>query len=220
MLQRSTAVKILFCLVIIAALIYGGWEARRFFPYPTALARFDIENWQTWEFHDYFNLDPNTISVVVEGGRLTNLDMQPMFIQGDINFTANFVREYIDPFMFWDEGAGVIFVSDDESVSRLSPTLYEGRPWVSLSWMQERYTNFSIEHLPKYNIIVVENLEESEGVIATVNRQTHVRYRPDSTAFITYTLNRGDVLTAFYISNDFIRVRTGDGLLGIFCWMM
>jgi len=201
-------------LAIIAALIYGGWEARRFFPYPTVLARFGVENWETWEFHDYFNLDPNTISVVIEGQRLTNLNTPPMFFQGDINFTAAFIREYIDPFMFWDEGGRVIFVSDDESVSRLSPTLFEGQPWVSLSWIQERYTNFSIEHLTRYNIVVITNLEESEGAIATANRQTHVRYRPDSTAFITHSLNRGDVLTAFYIINDFIRVRTNDGLLG------
>ena len=218
--KMPSVFKIILFLLAIVLLMYGGWEARRFLPYPPAFARFGIENWQVWEFHDYFNLNPDIVSVIIEGRRLTNLDTPPVFIDGDLYFTTAFVREHIDTFMFWDERAGVVFVSDNESVTRLVPSpghpviIREGQPWIAKGWLQLRYTNFEIEYSAANNIVTIANLEKPAGRAAVTSKSTRLRYLPNRTAFISQNLNANISLTTFYKDGEFIRVRTAEGLLG------
>ena len=193
-------------------LVIGGWEARRFFPYPTFLARLGVENWQVWEFHDYFNISPNTLSVVLDDRRLTTLEDPPVMNSGDIFFPASFVREHIDPFMFWDDGAQTLFVSTDTEIIRLPDQN------VPMAFIQNMYTTFQVEHRAEYNTIIIANLENMWAWDAETTRRTAIRYRPDRTAFITTWAENGTTLTAFpsteHETDYFTRVRTEEGLLG------
>ena len=189
-------------------LLIGGWEARRFFPYPTFLARLGIENWQVREFHDHFGIPPDTISVVLDDRRLTTLEDPPVMINGEIFFPASFVREHIDPFMFWDESAQTLFVSTDTEIIRLSDKN------VPLAFVQDMYNDFHVEYRPEYNTIIIANLKNIEAWNAETTRRTPVRYRADRTAFITQWVDNSAALTSFDITDNFTRVRTDVGLLG------
>ena len=219
-LPRVRAIKIFACLIVFVLLIYGGWEARRFFPYPSGLARIGVTNWQTWEFHNYFNLDPSVTSLIIDGTRITGLDFAPHHTNDHIYLPVSFVREHIDPFMFWDEGAGSVFVSDENSVTQLFPSpnmpviMYQSKPWIEVAWLQIQYPHYLIEHHDRYNVLVIANTKNPIGRAAEAVDTTTVRYLPAKTAFITQIIEEGASLDTFYEVGEFIRVRTSDGLLG------
>ena len=121
MVKRIALICIIFVLLIV-----GGWQARRFFPYPTIFARFGIENWQVWEFHDYFGLDPADMTMILNDRRIT--DFNPIGDgrvgdgrASDIFIPLDFVREHFDPFWFWDDKAGALFISTDVTLTKVTP---------------------------------------------------------------------------------------------------
>ena len=205
-------------LLLVAVLLFltvGGlslWQARRFFSYPRAFALLGIENWQVWEFHDYFELDPNELQIVWDNRRLIGLDYAPFILDGNIFFPAAFLRERgIDPFIFWDEGAQTLFISTDTEIMRL----YSQD--VPLAFVRRSMdTDFIFEHRLEYNVLIITDRENPAGRPAvTTRRRAPVRYRPDLTAFITtQPVAHTDRLTVFGRDGDFYRVRTEDGLLG------
>lgn len=204
--------KIIICFALFVSLIIIGWQARRLFPYPTVLAHLGIENWQVWEFHDYFGLDPNVVNVVLESQRLTDL-ISPVIINGEVYFHHSFVREFIDPFVFWDESAQSLFFSTDTEVFR-KPDM----ELVPAGLLREMYPYFLINHQQEHNMVVIEDFREPAGRSAlTTGRSTPIRYRPSNTAYITQHVPRDTPLILFYEvyqEGDFIRVRTPEGLLG------
>ena len=217
--RKSRVLYFILCaFMIFVLLVIGGWQARRFFPYPAVFARLRIENWQVWEFHDYFGLDPDDVSVVWENRRLTGLDEPPVIYGGNVYFPASFINERtgIDPFLFWDESAQSLLFSTDMEVIRLpaDEVLIQGRPMVSLDFVQDKYPAFRIEHRQEFNTVIITDYVNSAGRYAETRRRTAVRYRPDRTAFITKRLDRGVSFIAFAPDGDFFRVRTAEGLLG------
>ena len=206
--KRKSVILILLCLILFVLLIIGGWGARRFFPYPTVFARLGIENWQVWEFHDYFDLDPAVLSIVIEDQRLRDLEDGPSLVNGEIYFPVSFIREHIDPFIFWDDKAQSIFISTDTEVIRLS-----GSPMISADFLMERYP-WLVNHRLEYNVLMLTDKQNTVERSALATRRTPVRYRPDSTAFITQYIPRNGSITLFHRDGDFYRVRTEEGLLG------
>jgi len=210
----------LCCVVAVSMAVFGGLEIRQFVPYHTVLSRLGIGNWRVWEFHDYFGLDPNEIGVVWDDRRIADLVLPPEQMDQEIFFSATFVREHIDPFMFWDQGAGRLFVSTDYEVTALDPRdmypaiMHEDEPWVSFEWLRARYPSFAMEYHKAYNMIVFVDSQDSVGRAAEAIRSTPVRYRPNRSAYITQRASSGALLTTFGEVGDYIRVRTSEGLLG------
>ncbi|MCL1987444.1 MAG: glycosyl hydrolase family 18 protein [Firmicutes bacterium] len=217
--QRRKIVRMTgFFAIIIAVLIIGGWQARRLFSYPEIFARLGVQNWQIWEFHDYFNISPQTLTIVIDGERVTESLENPPFFETinestEIYFPVEFLREFVDPFIFWDESARSIFISTDTEIFR-----FQGENALPLTFLQGKYSHVSLDFLPEYNILVISNLKNAEIWELSTTRRTPVRYRPDETAFIAVQLPTNTPLTAFSYSTDseqdFIRIRTASGLLG------
>jgi len=194
-------------------LVIGGWETRRFFPYPAIFARLGIENWQVWEFHDYFELDPSELSVVVDDRRLRDIEDPPIHMGDEVFLHYALIREHIDPFVFWDEGAQRLFFSTDAEISWLTERM------VSIAYLQDRYTDFTIEYRPEFNTVTITRIIDPIGHtiinrITESTRRTAVRYLPNRTAYITKWIPSAAPLTIFNTAGDFVRVRTQEGLLG------
>ncbi|MCL2016968.1 MAG: glycosyl hydrolase family 18 protein [Defluviitaleaceae bacterium] len=217
--QRKRRRKIVrttgFFAIIIAVLIIGGWQARRLFPYPEIFARLGIENWQVWAFHDYFGISPQTLTIVMDGERVTGTLENPPFLTGSSNseiyFPVEFLREFIDPFVFWDESARSTFISTDTEVFR-----FQGETALPLDFLQDKYSHVLLDFQPEYNVLVIANLENPDIWRTASTRRTAVRYRPDNTAFIAAYIPANSPLTAFNFAaaSDFTRIRTASGLLG------
>ena len=210
-----TITKASLCIISFILIIIGGWEARRFFPYPAFFARLGIENWQVWEFHDYFGVPHDTVTVIWNERRLTDLERQPVLVDGIIWFPHDFVRDYVDPFLFWDEGAQAMFVSTDYEVTRVDSENIRFFPGDEVPWISLLFFYNSYHRAVWYNNNVIFTTPDGAGRGASVMvRNTPVRYRPDRTAFITQRAVRGSYLRTFNIEGDYIRVRTAGGLLG------
>jgi len=172
-------------------------------------------------FHDHFDLDPAIPHIVLEGQRIRETDIHPPLIHNGIAYLpVCFIREYIDPFMFWDTGAQMLFVT----------TLYEmrtyrhghirvadGLPFIPADLVMGLYP-FTVTHHAEYNMIVVTDDRQPQTTAAATS-QAPVRYRPDPQAPITVNLNSGERVTVFWDANNgpdgfWTRIRTADGLLG------
>jgi len=219
--------------IIGVLILIGGWEARRFFPYPAVFARIGIENWQITEFHEYFHLDSDIIGVVLDDTRLADLETPPVYFNGRVFIPVDFVRKYIDPFIFWDERARIVFTSTNESVTRWVPDpglttpirsdiiLIGESPYVSIQFLIDMYSVMQIEFIESSNMLILNDARNPIGRAAEITSRTaNVRYLPNSTAFITERLSRGNTLTAFPYTKvvpdngEYVRVRTSNGLLG------
>jgi len=179
------------------------------------------DNHDVIPFHDHFDLDPDIPHIILEGRRIRDTDInQPLVHNGIAYLPVCFIREFIDPFMFWDTGAQTLFVTTRHEMRAYRHgdiRVADGVPFVPADLVMGLYP-FTVSYHPKYNMIVVTD-DRQPQTTAAITTLTPVRYRPDPQAPITVNLNPGDQITVFWDANDgpdrfWTRVRTGNGLLG------
>lgn len=199
------------------------------------------------DFHTHFSLDPAVPQLVLDGRRLRYAP--PPFVdeRGGIPrvyLRASFLREYIDPFVFWDEGAGVLFISTLYEMLEFTPGsdhfLINGAPHPLEIGIFERDGDIFlpasivhglypiiVEHQPAYNMVVITTANEPQTTATVASARADIRYWPSARAPIAAQIPRGGELTLFVgfgaeeysleaadAAYNFVRVRTADGLLG------
>lgn len=197
----------------LAVLVAVGWLLWQFIS-----PRFDVVreryNPNIIPFHVHFGYDEDTLHIVFEGERVRGVPA-PVLYADEAHLPVEFVRVNIDPFMFWDSGAQLLFVT----------TRYEMRSWrvgdvrlqggevfVPASVIMELYY-FTVAFHPQYNMVVVTD-DRTPQRAAQVTGAAPVRYRPDPAAPMTTRLPSGEGVTVFGEYGAWTRVRTGEGLLG------
>jgi len=186
-------------------------------------------------FHEFFTLDPEVSQLVLDDQRLRDT-IAPIveYRDGDyhVYLPAEFLRQQLDPFLFWDDGANTFFVSTRYEMLEFVPGrarfYVNGSPrpldtpikridneiFLPADLVQGLYPLF-IEYQPQYNMVVITSalLPQTRGAV-TANGVA-VRYRPETRAPITVQLDQeNEVVILGDVSEDFIRVRTPQGLLG------
>jgi len=195
------------------------------------------------EPHEQLSFDPNITQLVFGGQRLR--EAHPPFVEyrggmPRVYLSADFLREYVDPFVFWDEGAGVLFISTLYEMLEFSPGsetfLINGSPhpidngiierggeiFVPVSVIHGLYP-LIVEYEARYNMVVVTDATESQTTAMVGADRADIHYWPGSRP-VTAQLSRGEMLVLFTdeiddeyeteASDNFVRVRTPDGLLG------
>jgi spore germination protein YaaH len=195
------------------------------------------------DIHTHFSLDPSVPQIVLDSQRI-RYETPPLIIYRNdtprIFLPADFLRNHIDPFVFWDEGAGVLFVSTLYDMLEFTPDsdffLLNGSPqplqtaiiesggeiYLPASLVQELYP-LTAEYREQYNIVVITTLTEPQTKASVSVNRADIHYWPGSRP-VTAQLTRGDELILFLgeipdypdmqSEEDFVRVRTADGLLG------
>lgn len=174
------------------------------------------ENREVIAFHDHFDLNPDVPNIVLEGQRLRDIP-PPVIHNGLAYLPVAFVREYIDPFMFWDRGIQTLFVTTRHEMRTYRHgdiRVINGEPFVPADLLMRLYP-FTVEYHTEYNMVVVTD-DRLPLTTAAVSSQTPVRYRPEVTAPITLQLSAGERVTLIHDNDDgyWTRVRTNNGLLG------
>ena len=186
-------------------------------------------------FHEFFSLDPGTPQVVFDDERLQHVTAPIVEYRGgvyQVYLPASFLREAVDPFLFWDESAHTFFASTRYEMLEFVPELrnfyvngvsrpldtpvirVDGEVFMPADLVQGLYP-LIIEFQPEYNIVVVTSalLPQTTAIVSTNNAS--VRYRPENRAAIAVQLDQYDkVVVLGDTSSDFVRVRTPQGLLG------
>ncbi|MCL1882764.1 MAG: glycosyl hydrolase family 18 protein [Defluviitaleaceae bacterium] len=195
-----------------------------------------LPNTSVVDFHTHFSLDPDVTQLVFDGQRLRDIT-EPLveYRRGipHVYLSVDFLREHIDPFIFWDKNAGVLFVSTLYEMLEFTPDsdvfLINGssRP---LDWaiierdgeifmpadLIQRLYPLEIEHGLMYNFAIITSLDVQQTTAVISSNRTDVRYLPSDRAAITAQLERGEEVLLFLGDSvyDFVRVRTAHGLLG------
>ena len=187
------------------------------------------------DFHTHFNLDPDIPQIVLDGQRIRNIPPPIVERRGAYIFLhVDFMRSYIDPFLFWDDGAGVLFASTRYEILEFTPgsrrflinnetrqlqtpiRRTDGEIFLPADLIQSLYP-VTVEFFAEYNMVVLTSLDVPQKTGRVAVSRANVRYWGDDRAPVTARLERGTEVLIF--SNDdfdenYIRVRTPLGLLG------
>jgi len=200
------------------------------------------------DFHTHYSLDSDVPQLIFDGRWMRDIvpPLVSRFIVGGephVFLHADFLREYVDPFVFWDEGARVLFVSTLYEMLEFAPRmeyvlvngsprpiddeimLRDGEVFVPVSIVEGLYA-LRVEFEAEYNLVVVTTLYEPQSVAYVSVGQAEVRHWASSRSPILTRVFRGDEVVLYigeggdeYLggngeSADFVRVRTPQGLLG------
>lgn len=167
-------------------------------------------------FHEFFELDPKVASIVFDG-KLLNIAHAP-FIESIIGsmevvyVPASFLQAYVDPFLFWDNSAGVFFASTRYHMLEFVPSAatflingerqalgaplmkIDGEVFLPASLVEGLYA-LVITYLQEYNIVLIEDAALAHGVANVTVSSTAIRVSPDSRAQIIETLQQGATIT-------------------------
>ncbi|MCL2840437.1 MAG: glycosyl hydrolase family 18 protein [Defluviitaleaceae bacterium] len=236
--------KMAFVGFITTLLIVGGLALLVIFVIIPAVQDMDImpnlgsTNRNVVDFHTHFNLNPNVPQLVLDGQRMTNI--QPPLVEyqdgvGHVYLRFDFLREYIDPFLFWDNGAGVFFASTRYDMMEFTPNshtfllndsvqslevpirrMYD-MVYVPAALLHGLYA-ITIDYHPEYNMVVITSANQLQSVSTVSVARADIRYWGGNNAPITAQVGQGTQLFVFPESENsnevWIRVRTPHGLLG------
>jgi len=189
-------------------------------------------------FHDHFGLNPTITTIMLDDERIADATA-PIVEYRDGNpyvyLSASFIRAHIDPFAFWDNGAGVFFVSTLYEMLEFTPgstsfllngafrtapapiKRVHGEVFLPAALVESLYP-LVVEYAADYNIVFLTNAQEMQSNATVGANRASVHYRPESRAPIAIELSRGDTVTVFLNSGfshaEFLRVRTTQGLVG------
>ena len=188
-------------------------------------------------FHEHLGLDPNVPVLVFDGERVRD-GVPPMVERRGGEYTVflhlEFLREHLDPFLFWDEAAGVLFAStryemleftpgsaryliNGQSVQIPTPVTMVGSDIFIPADVVSALYPLVIEYRPTYNIVVVTRASVPQTFATVAVTSVDVRHWGNDRAPIATQIYLGDEVAVFPSDDTppgFVLIRTGDGLLG------
>jgi hypothetical protein len=184
---------------------------------------------QVVDFHLYYSIDPDVMGIILDDKRVVTVNAP--FMDDDVVYVPEcFIREYIDPFFFWDDSDQAVYVTTHTDILRFMPerigftlngeTLVLDNPVKRVSGvvyfpetlLMELYP-FHAEYQPDYNLLVFTAWGGEPPLGEVINR-TNIRYRPDVQTAGVVRAEKGTLVALYGEENGFTRVRTSEGLLG------
>ena len=189
-------------------------------------------------FHDHFGLNPTITTLMLDDVRIADTTA-PIVEYRDgkphVYLSASFIRAHVDPFVFWDNGAGVFFVSTLYEMMEFTPDSatfvlngmsrpvvapikrIHGEVFLPAALVEGLYP-LVVEYVPDYNIVFLTSALDTQALAIISASSAYVHYRPESRSPIAIELIRGDEVIVFLNSGfshpDFVRVRTSQGIVG------
>ncbi|MCL2047095.1 MAG: glycosyl hydrolase family 18 protein [Defluviitaleaceae bacterium] len=194
------------------------------------------------EFHEHYSLDASVPQLIFDSQWLRREAVPIVELGGtepQVYLAVSFVKNNIDPFIFWDEYAEALFIStlsdmlefslDSEFYLHngvykpLATPVFErnGELYMAASLLQTLYP--LIVRLEQANNIVIVTSADEPQTMARISSQNAAVHYGAASRQITARLNEGDEIVVFpgefdnsenEDNRDYVRVRTMDGLLG------
>lgn len=170
------------------------------------------------EYHAHHGLNPDIPSMLMDGQRIS--DFTPWVTDdGNVYLPADFMTEFIDPFLFWDNNEGIFFASTryemlefsvgqrhysvNGEIRQLTDPIIrnESSPTTTKIYMPvsliEGLYPLVVEFFAESNIVALTSatLPQTRAVVTAATG--NVRARPDSRSPIIARLSAGDELLIF-----------------------
>jgi len=144
---------------------------------------------------------------------------------------VQYVKETIDPHLFWDAEANRIavttptrlirlrteelsyFVNNDEFVLNLSPLRIHDEAYLPIDLLMELYHIDIVWH-EETGLVVIDDKAEARMYFETQAKTTALRFEPNHKSPVLDKLPAGTVLTMFSNEGGWVYARTADGRLG------
>ncbi|MDR1541436.1 MAG: hypothetical protein LBU32_26255 [Clostridiales bacterium] len=218
--KKSHASIFIIWIFIFIALGSVGYLAMYFF----------LPSYESQDFHTYFGIDPNEVTIVIKDSRLTN-ERRAFSSGGEVYFPLSFVTEYIDEYIFWDEALSKATVTALDKVIRIKadelkyyindapvetslPLVTQGGEAFMPSSMIAELYQVEFSYSQRENIAVMDYLTEPKQKRKIAAQTTNVRYKPDKKALIEERLMQDQQVFVYSEEDEYTRIRTENGLLG------
>lgn len=175
------------------------------------------------------DLEENKTGLVLQD-QVISLENSPV-IEEEILLPFSFIKEYIDPFIFWDPGVQKVTITTENKVIRMAtedltyyvnqePLLLEvpmkiihDTPYLPISFLKQFFP-IEAQYHEKTNIVTVDYTDQNK-IIGTL-RKDKGKLRAESTikSPIIATLEQGVEVFVYDSIENWIRIRTQDGIVG------
>ncbi len=168
---------------------------------------------------------------IVFGDELIRTGSAPKFIGDKLYIPADFIKSYIDSYLYSDNSAKKLVITTENRVIRMKDKELEyfvnnvpftlnlpvvssdGMNYLPADFVAELY-NISFEYSEEYKTVTAEKLSEDRTVANALDK-TKMRYEPDDKSPIEYNVEKGALVTLFGSGeNGYTRARLQNGLVG------
>ncbi|MCL2621291.1 MAG: glycosyl hydrolase family 18 protein [Defluviitaleaceae bacterium] len=200
----------------------------------------DFVNMEEVGFFEHFGIfNPTNILIAMNGEYIQTVPA-PQLINGQIYLPANFLRQQVDRYIFWEADSNRLSISNYQEIHRFTPDAttftvnFSEQPlatpirrvgdmaFLSMEMVSQRYYAFNFDFQPEYNILIVTppvpvniyRVEmETEGYDDLYS--TPLRTGAGLQHPILAHVNAGDHVTMLNnVGNNFTRVMLSNGLMG------
>jgi spore germination protein YaaH len=168
---------------------------------------------------------------MVLGKDIIAMEYSPQIVEGEIFLPFDFVKDYIDPYLFWDEGTQKLTITTQNKVIRMKTddlTYYinqeplklqvplrkfEEVPYIPFSFLEEWFDIEAVYH-KESNIVVMDYTIEAKKIAVVIKKNASIRYEDNIKSPILEKLSLDEKLVLFDESGDWFYVRTERGIVG------
>ncbi len=209
--------RIMNIIVILFLLVTGG------------LIFYFLPNMRSQDYREYLGFDSDNVQMVLED-QYVKTDKPPVIVDDNIYISFEFSKEYIDPYLYWDDQLRKLIITTENEVIRfnaeetqyyvnnepvnmtLPVNVFDNVPYLPVDLLESMYS-FSFEYNEPNNIVIVRDTTKEEN-IGTLKSNTSARYYEDKKALITKKLKKGEQVIFFHRDGEYYKIRSVDGLLG------
>ena len=168
---------------------------------------------------------------VVLGKEIIVMEYGPQVIEGEIFLPFDFAKQYIDPYLFWDEEAEKLTITTQNKVIRMQTdalTYYVNQEPLTLNMPLRKFGDmayipfsflknlFNVEacYNEENNIVIMDYTTEIKTTGEILSKNAPIRYEANIKSPILKKLIQGDKVRIFEESEDWLLVRSEDGVIG------
>ena len=183
---------------------------------------------------EYFSdMAGDAIYIVMED-QILETDNKPVIKDGEIYLPVDFVKAYMDPYLFWDQEVGRLTITTANKVIQmqteelaylinnepfhLNLPVYniDGVGYMPAGMLKDLY-QAEINYFDEYKLIVINDQTVPLHVSKVTAKTANIRYKPDIKSPIEIQVPMDTLVYAFGTAgedNGFTKVRTTEGLIG------
>ncbi|MFV0502915.1 MAG: glycosyl hydrolase family 18 protein [Lachnospirales bacterium] len=188
-----------------------------------------LPSWKHISINDAYGVNRNEITFLIDGNYVFNYSY-PKLINGDLYVPFDFVKAYVDEYIFWEPSENKITITTLSDVMRFNADkttaffngeeveistpikLIEAKPYIPVTLLENLYDfnyNLTSENIFVYDTGLVERSEYK------ILKKTKIRLEANIKSDIVYELPKGENFVYVYEKvEDFYKIRSETGIIG------
>ncbi|WP_058486042.1 glycosyl hydrolase family 18 protein [Defluviitalea phaphyphila] len=190
-----------------------------------------MPNFRVVSVQEVFNNFGGEKTGLILGKDIIVMENEPKIIDEEIFLPFDFVKEYVDPYIFWDEEVEKLTITTKNKVIRMKTdelTYYVNQqpltlqlplrkfgdvPYISFSFLKDLF-NIEANYNEENNIVIMDYTTDVKKIGEIITKKAPIRYEGNIKSPILKKLILEDKVRIFEENEDWYYVRTEDGIIG------